>query len=185
MTISCENDEFDVIKDLVDSMERKYGVDIETPFIELIKNELEKNMTIREKLSEIKSVQGYKDEIKEILEKIIYDTYDCHIDDVQDFRVGDTDIEVDYRYTCRGEHGGEGVDIPIEWLDEGFDYREAHRKMLREAERRERRAEAQRKYRAKKTKEKRKQLKKKTEEREYKTYLRLKEKFDKNQGEKQ
>lgn len=134
--------------------------------------------TIREKLAAVKAVDGYEDEIKEILEKIIRDTFDYHIDDVQNFRVGDTDIEVSYWYTCRGEHGGEAVDIPIEWLDEGFDYREAHRKMLMEAERRKRRAEAKRKYRAKKAEEKRKQLKKNTDEREYKTYLRLKQKFE-------
>ena len=132
-------------------------------------------MTVREKISAIKNVQEYRDEIKEILRRISHDTYDWTIDDVYSFYVRDSDIDVDYYYTCRGEHGGENAIIPIAWLDEGFDYGEAYREMLREAERKEKEAEARRKQKEKK----------KTEEREYKTYLRLKEKFGENQGERQ
>ena len=49
-------------------------------------------------------------------------------------QVADNSIDVDYWYTCRGEYGGDNAVIPIEWLDEGFDFKAAYEEELRKAE---------------------------------------------------
>ena len=90
-------------------------------------------MTIRDKIEALKKVQGYREEISELIEKIIQRTYNYHCKYIDKFTVGDKSINVDYRYTCYGEYACENIDIPIKWLDEGFDYKSAYEKELRKA----------------------------------------------------
>ena len=125
-------------------------------------------MTIREKLDALKKVQVHRTEIAELLEKIIEDTYDYHCDGINDFTIEDNNIYVNYCWTCRGEYGHDDVYIPIEWLDEGFDYKAAYKEKLRLAELARKREEE---------KERKKQAKLK-EKKEYEKYLELKKKYE-------
>ena len=122
-------------------------------------------MTNREKLAAIKATEGYVNEISDILEGIISHTYDHYITGVDKFQVDGESVGVSYWYTCRGEHGGDYVAIPTEWLDEGFDYMAAYEEECERHAKKARRAEAR--------------ARKAAEEAEYKEFLRLKNKFDK------
>lgn len=134
-------------------------------------------MTIREKLVELKKAQGYREEISNLLVQIIEDTFDFHCDSILNFNIYDDSVFVFYEYCCRGEYGREQVAIPIEWLDEGFDYKEAYTEMRRQealaAIRKEEEEEEK-----KRRKELRKAQAKQREEREYKKYLALKKKYE-------
>lgn len=132
-------------------------------------------MTIRDKIEALKKVQGYREEISEILEKIIQRTYDYHCEYVNKFTVCDKSINVDYWYTCHGEHGCENIDIPIKWLDEEFDYKSAYEEELRKAELARIREEENEKRRLENLRKARAKLRK---EREYKKYLELKKKYE-------
>lgn len=132
-------------------------------------------MTIRGKIEALKKVQGYREEISELLEKIIQRTYDYHCEYIDTFTVGDKSIDVDYWYTCRGEHGRENIDIPIKWLDEGFDYKSAYEEELRKAELARKCEEEKEKKRREEERRKREELKK---TREYQKYLELKKKYE-------
>lgn len=132
-------------------------------------------MTNREKIVALKKVQSCHEEISNLLVQIIEDTFDYHCDRIFNFNIGDDSIFVFYEYVCRGEYGRDEVSIPIEWLDEGFDYKEAYTEMRRqEALARIREEENEKKRLEKIRKDKAKQR----EEREYKKYLALKKKYE-------
>ena len=92
------------------------------------KNASRLEMKMRDKIAAIKVVQPYESEVKRKLEKIIEEIYDDHIRCVTYFIVGDTHIMAEYESCYRGEYDYNDVNIPIEWLDEGFDYKTAYRK---------------------------------------------------------
>lgn len=132
-------------------------------------------MKNREKIAELKKVQGYREEISDLLEEIIQRTYDYNIDSINNFTIADNSIDVDYWYTCRGEHGGDNAVIPIEWLDEGFDFKAAYEEELRKAELVRIREQEKEKKRLEEERKKREELKK---TREYQKYLELKKKYE-------
>ena len=125
-------------------------------------------MTIREKIEAIRKVQDIRSEISEFLGRIIKHTSDYHCDCVDDFTIDNKNINVNYLWTCRGEHGHDDVTIPIEWLDEGFDYRKAYQDCLWKA----------REAAIKKAAAAEKREKKRKEKEEYENYLKLKKKFE-------
>lgn len=125
-------------------------------------------MTIRDKIEALKKVQDYKVEIAKLLEEIICNTSDYHCRGVNDFTINDDTIEVNYWWTCRGETEGDEVTIPIEWLNEGFDYKTAYQiYLLREQEKERKRIE-----------EAERREKKRKEKEEYENYLKLKKKYE-------
>ena len=132
-------------------------------------------MTNREKTEALKKVQGYREEISDILEVIIQRTYDYHCDGIRNFNIDTSRIFVDYEWTCRGEHGVDELSIPIEWLDEGFDYKAAYEEELRRAELARIREQEKEKKRLEEQRKARSKLMKK---REYERYLKLKEKYE-------
>lgn len=132
-------------------------------------------MTNREKIAALKKVQSYYEEISNLLKEIIENTFDYHCDMIFNFNICDDIIFVYYEYRCRGEYGRDEVQIPIGWLDEGFDYKEAYIEMRRQEDlARIRKIEEEKKRR----KELRKAQAKQREEREYKKYLALKKKYE-------
>ena len=136
-------------------------------------------MTMLEKIEAVKKVQDYMIDIKNKLEDIIKDTYDYYCDIVNDFNIRGKFIEVDYEYSCRGESSSDCVKIPVAWLSEGFDYKAAYANELRKAELRRKREEAAEK--------KRKEAAKKAaavekEKKEHELYLKLKAKYENNDG---
>ena len=126
-------------------------------------------MTMLEKLAAIQKVQGYTVDIKAKLKEVIKNTYDYHCTDIEDFTVGCKAIDVTYRYVCRGYGDVDYVDIPVKWLDEGFDYKAAY-------EEEKRKSEEQRKLAAL---EEQKKAEAKKERDEKKLYLKLKAKYEK------
>ncbi len=125
-------------------------------------------MTIREKVEAVRNVQNYQVEIEERLKQIIYDTCEDYISGIDNIVIEDDSITVFYRWTCRGETSYDTTVIPIEWLDDGFDYKSAYQEKVRLAqEKAKKEAEAERKREEKRKAEK-----------EYKQYLELKKKYE-------
>jgi hypothetical protein len=87
-------------------------------------------MTNREMLSAIKGVIPLINYIKERAEIIINNTFDHDIQTVVDIAVSDIYVEIFYDYRTHNKWGRDCVKIPIEWFDEGFDYKSAYNKML-------------------------------------------------------
>ena len=125
-------------------------------------------MTIRDKIEAVRKVQDYEVEISERLEKIIRNTSDYHCEGIESFMINCCCICAYYWWSCRGECGHEYVNIPIEWLYDGFDYRSAYRNNLE-------REQAEARRRASEEEERRKKRK---EKEEYKNYLKLKKKYE-------
>lgn len=132
-------------------------------------------MTNKEKLVALKKVQGYHEEISDLLVEIITNTYDYTCDRILDLNICADSIFVFYEWRSRGEYGREDISIPIEWLNEGFDYEKAYKEMLRQEELARIREEEKEKKRLKKL---RKANAKQREEQEYKKYLELKKKYE-------
>lgn len=132
-------------------------------------------MTNKEKIRALKKVQAHHKEISNLLVQIIQDTYDYHCKSLLDFNIGDDNIYVYYKYICRGEYGHDEVFIPIEWLDEGFDYKAAYKEKCRQAELARIREEKKEKKRLESLRKARAKLEK---ELEYKKYLALKKKYE-------
>jgi hypothetical protein len=80
----------------------------------------------------------------------------------------DTYVVVYYENSYRGFYEHNSVNIPIEWFDEGFDYKSAYLELLRKAEEEKKKAEVEEKQKQKELQEKK----------EYDTYLKLKEKYE-------
>jgi hypothetical protein len=125
-------------------------------------------MTNREMLSEMKKVEPLVEHIESVAIDIIKDTFDYYIRYVEDISVLDTHVVVYYEYSCRDCYDHDSIKIPIEWFDEGFDYKSAYRELLHKAEEKRIAEEAE-----KKKKEKELQKKK-----DYNIYLELKKKYE-------
>ena len=100
-------------------------------------------MTNRKKIEALKRVQDYQFQITELLERIIKDTSDYYCSRVDSFTIDNKNIYVNYWWWCRGESGRNEKTIPIEWLDEGFDYKTAYREKLEREQAAERRKAAE------------------------------------------
>lgn len=128
---------------------------------------MEKQMTNREMIMVIKNSESSLEHIKEVAEKIVANTYDRRIEYVNYVYVKEYDIVVSYHYTYGSRWHKCEIELPIEWFDEEFDYVKAYKNILRkEAANRKRKAGNRKK--AKELKEKK----------EYKTYLKLKKKYE-------
>lgn len=126
-------------------------------------------MTRREMLEKVKETQTIRDELINLAEKIIKDTFDHRIDDINDIKITQHEVEVDYGSSCYGEYYPETAVIPIEWFDEKFDYRKAYEDLVQKREEERKKREAA----------ERKAAKAATKKREYEMYLNLKKKFEK------
>ena len=83
-------------------------------------------MTNREMLSAIKNAKSIFAYIESVAIKIIQDTFDHNIRYVEDIIVLNTEVVVSYMSSRSGCYEYEKVRIPIEWFDEGFDYKSAY-----------------------------------------------------------
>lgn len=113
-------------------------------------------MTNREILTTIKHFSLLRSQIDFVAKEIIKDTFDCNIRYVVTILVLDTEVVVSYE-SLRGNpcsyYSSEKVRIPIEWFDEGFDYKSAYREILRAEEEERMKAEAEENLRQKKLQE--------------------------------
>ena len=140
-----------------------------------MKREKENAMKNREMLMEIKRVEPMFDKLIDVAHEIVESTFDFWCCNIDDLIVGDKTVEVQYEYRCRGEYGHESVHVPLEWFDEGFDFKAAYEEMKRkeaEAEQKKLEAEKKQKGAAKKAAAVRKANK------EFETYLKLKQKYE-------
>jgi len=134
-------------------------------------------MTNREMLLELRRTEPMFDKLSGIAHEIIESIFDPYCYSIDDLIVGENVVEVLYEYHCHGEYGHESVHVPIEWFDEGFDYEAAYKEMKRkerEEEQKRLKAEQKRKAAAKKAAAARKA------KQEYETYLKLKQKYEKD-----
>lgn len=132
-------------------------------------------MKNREMLMELKKVEPMFDKLSNVAHEMIESMFDICCCDIDDLVVGEKDVEVQYTYNCHGEYGHDCVYIPIEWFDEGFDYKAAYKEMKRkaaEAEQKRLEVAQKRKAAAKKAAAARKAKK------EYEIYLKLKQKYE-------
>lgn len=132
-------------------------------------------MKNREMLMELKKVEPMFDKLIDVAHEIVESTFDKQCCSIDDLIVGDKTVEVQYEYGCHGEYWHDCVNVPIEWFDEGFDYKAAYKEMKqKKAEEEKKKLEAKRKRKAaaKKAAAKRKAKK------EYETYLKLKQKYE-------
>ena len=97
-------------------------------------------MTNREILSTIKSVKPLISHIKKRAKIIIKNTFNQYIQIVTGINVSDTYAEIFYEYRLYGKWDDEDrvyygewikdkVQIPMEWFDEGFDYKSAYKEL--------------------------------------------------------
>ena len=129
-------------------------------------------MTNREVLATIKGMKDIRSSILELAEKIIESTFDYTIDEATDVEVLDDKVKVHYGWRCRGDYGRDVATIPIEWFDEGFDYKKAYDEYV----------ERQRIKIMKEEAAKKKLEEEKKNKEEYETYLKLKEKYESKNG---
>ena len=128
-----------------------------------------KKITNRKMLEALKQTQDYDVKIRSILENIITNTFcEGHFDGNISYRIGDISINVQYNEIYYGDTYTLCCSIPLEWLDEGYDYVAAYKAMKQkeEEERLKQEAEARKAKAAAKSKD------------EYKTYLKLKKKYE-------
>ena len=113
--------------------------------------------------------------LRDVAYEIVERIFDYSCCGISDLIVGDKTVKVQYEYRCSGEYGHESVCVPIEWFDEGFDYRSAYKEMKRKEaeEEKKKRLEAERKRKAKAKIDAEAHNKK-----EYETYLKLKQKYE-------
>lgn len=132
-------------------------------------------MKNRKMLAELKKVRPMFDKLIDVAHEIVESTFDCYCWSIDNLIVGEKTVEVVYEYHCHGEYGHESVFVPIEWFDEGFDYKSAYEEMKRkEHEEEQKRIEAERKRKAKAKKAAVERKAKK----EYETYLKLKKRYE-------
>lgn len=125
-------------------------------------------MTIREKIEAVRNVQNYTVEIEELIKQIIHDTCEYHIEGIDDLFIDDNSITVYYHWYFRGETTYDVTLIPIEWLDDGFDYKSAYQEKVRLAQEKAK----------KEAEDERKREEKRKAENEYNQYLKLKIKYE-------
>ena len=128
---------------------------------------------LKEKLAKLSEFLVLDAELKKELEPIIKDTYDYCCDGIEDYWFSDDGktIECHYSYRCRGEYDTDYCNIPVRWLEEGYDYKAEFEEMRKKAEEERKRREEEEKKKAQERQEKA----------EYETYLKLKEKFETSQ----
>jgi len=134
----------------------------------------ENAMKNREMLMELKKAKSIFKKLSDIAYEIVKNVFDDYCTSIDDLIVGDKTVEIVYTYRY---NYCDSVVVPIEWFDEGFDYKAAFKEMKRkEAEEEKKRIEAERKRKAaaKKAATARKAKK------EYETYLKLKQKYEKD-----
>ena len=121
-------------------------------------------------VDEIKDVVDKYNDLSEKVEQVIKDTCDEYITCVNGIWIDESgqNLDVSWTYTCRGCSDNDSNFIPVEWLQDGFDYKAAYHQMLKEKEERAK-AEAERM---------KKEYAKKAEEEERKLFERLKKKFE-------
>ena len=126
---------------------------------------------LKENLAKLSEFLDLDAELKEELEPIIKDTYDYHCDGVENYWFSDNGktIECHYSYRCCGESDTDYCNIPVRWLEDGYDYKAEFEEMRRKSEEERKRREEEEKKKAQERKEKA----------EYETYLKLKEKYEK------
>lgn len=83
-------------------------------------------MTNREMLLALKNAKTIYACIESVAINIIRDTFDYHIRYIEDILVLDTEVVVYYMSSYSGCYEHEEVRIPIEWFDEGFDYKSTY-----------------------------------------------------------
>jgi predicted ribosome quality control (RQC) complex YloA/Tae2 family protein len=132
-------------------------------------------MTNREMLNILKDIETFDVHIKTVIYKIIEDTFDPHICNVDEYEISDDKVIVQYEYYYRGYGAYDVVHIPIDWFNEGFNYVLAYEEQQQKIKKEQEKKEAKRKKRAAEKRKKAKELK---EKKEYNTYLKLKEKYE-------
>lgn len=127
-------------------------------------------MTHREMIKKVKETQSLRDKIIKLAEKIIKDTLDRNITDINDIKITQREIKVYYETHCYGECYTETAHIPIEWFDERFNYRKAYDDLVQKKEEERKKKEAA----------ERKAAIAAAEIKEYNMYLNLKKKYEKS-----
>ncbi len=127
---------------------------------------------LKEKLAKLSEFLDLDTELKEELKPIIKDTYDECCWGIEDYWFSDDKktIECYYSYRCRGESDTDYCNIPVRWLEDGYDYKAEFEKMRRKSEEERKRREE----------EEKKKVQERKEKAEYETYLKLKEKYELN-----
>ena len=134
-------------------------------------------MKNREMLMELKKVEPMFDKLIDVAHEIVESTFDNYCCSIDDLIVGDKTVEVLYEYHYPSEYGHDSVLVPIEWFDEGFDYEAAFKEMKhKEHEEEQKRIEAKRKRKA----AAKKAVAARKAKKEYETYLKLKQKYEKD-----
>jgi hypothetical protein len=133
-------------------------------------------MTNREMLNILKDIETFDIHIKNVIYKIIEDTFDPHICNIDEYEILNDKVVVQYEYYYYGHGAYDTVHIPIDWFDESFDYVLAYEEQQRKIKEEKEKIEAKQKKRKAEKKKHAKELK---EKKEYKTYLKLKEKYEK------
>lgn len=132
-------------------------------------------MTNREMLNILKDIETFDIHIKNVIYKIIEDTFDPHICNVDAYEISDNEVIVQYEYYYRGYGAYDTVHISIDWFDESFDYVLAYEEQQRKIKEEQEKIEAKRKKSKAEKKKRSKELKAK---KEYDTYLKLKKKYE-------
>ena len=121
-----------------------------------------------EEVAKISQAISDVDAFKEKCLKILMETYDWSARDILDISVDENSVHMSYEYCVRGcwdkDYGG----FPTYWLNEGFDYKADHKRLIEE----------QRKKNEEEAKLEAERKKIEAEEKERKDYERLKKKFE-------
>ena len=130
---------------------------------------------IKSMIRKIEEVQPLVSEINKRLQQVISDTFDYDCDGIDGFWLDNDVVSCRYQYSCCNETDWDHAAIPVQWLEDGFDYVAAYADMKRIKEEERLAAEAEEK--------KRKEAAEKAAEaeearKEYETYLKLKEKYE-------
>ena len=127
---------------------------------------------LHKKVAKLSECLALDAELKAELKPIIKDTYDYHCNGIVGYEFlddGET-IRCYYSYRCRGESDTDFCEIPLRWLEDGYDYRVDYEEMKRKSEEERKRMEEE-------VKKREHERKKKSE---YETYLKLKKKYEQN-----
>jgi len=130
---------------------------------------------IKSMIKKIEEVQPFVDEINRRLYQVISDTFDYDCCSIDGFRLYNDVVSCRYQYSCCNETDWDNVDIPVQWLEDGFDYVAAYVEMKRIKEEERLAAEAEEKKRKEAAE---KEVKASRAREEYETYLKLKEKYE-------
>jgi len=130
---------------------------------------------IKSMIRKIEEVQPFVGEINKRLQQMISGTFDYDCDGIDGFWLDNDIVSCRYQYSWCNETNWDHVAIPVQWLEDGFDYAAAYAEMKRIKEEERLAAEAEEKKR-KEAAEKAAEASRASEE--YETYLKLKEKYE-------